>query len=95
VAGVQGVLTDITDRKKAEEKIIYMSFHDNLTGRYNRYYLEAEIKRLYVGRQLPISIIIADVNGLKLINDTYGHVTGNEMLKCAANMMRKACRQSV
>jgi len=70
-----------------------MSFHDQLTGLYNRYYLEEELLRYGKGRQLPISVIMADVNGLKLVNDTYGHSVGDEMLKKAAEIMKKSCRE--
>jgi diguanylate cyclase (GGDEF)-like protein/PAS domain S-box-containing protein len=87
-----GIVEDISQRKLAEEKIRHMSFHDQLTDLYNRYYLEEEFKRLDTERQLPLSIIIADVNGLKLINDTYGHLTGDQLLCKAAEIIRKNSR---
>ena len=93
VVGVQGVLTDITDLKQAEESLRYMSFHDTLTGLYNRFYLEKEMQRLDTPRQLPISLIMIDMNGLKLINDIYGHQTGDEVLKKVADTLQKSCRQ--
>jgi PAS domain S-box-containing protein len=67
VIGLVGIGRDITERKNAEERIHYLSFHDSLTGLYNRVYLEEEIKRLDTERQLPIGIIMMDVNGLKLL----------------------------
>lgn len=79
-------------RKEAEEKIQYISFHDTLTGLFNRRYLEEEMKRLDTWRQLPISLIMVDVNGLKLINDAYGHDKGDELLKKAADVLRQSCR---
>ncbi len=84
---------DITQAKKAEQKILYMGFHDSLTGLYNRSYMEQEMARLDTQRQLPISIIMADLNGLKLINDTYGHASGDTMLKKAASILKKFCRK--
>jgi len=87
------VITEITERKKAEEQLRHLSFHDQLTGLYNRHYLEEEMKRLDTARQLPIGIIMADLNGLKLTNDTYGHDTGDEMLKKAALILKEACRE--
>jgi diguanylate cyclase (GGDEF)-like protein/PAS domain S-box-containing protein len=84
---------DITDRRKYESDLKYMSFHDQLTGLYNRHFLETEMERLDTDRQLPISIIMADLNGLKLINDTYGHSIGDEMLKKAALVLKEACRE--
>lgn len=86
------ILTDITMRKQAEEKTHYMSFHDKLTGLYNRSYMEEEMTRLDTERQLPISIIMADLNGLKLVNDTYGHSKGDEMLRHTVDILRKSCR---
>ncbi len=84
---------DITERKQAEEKIRYMSFHDSLTSLYNRRFLDEEMKRLDTERQLPISIIMADLNGLKLVNDTYGHSVGDKMLKSAADIIKESCRE--
>ncbi len=83
---------DITERKQLDEKIRYLSYHDQLTGLYNRHYLENEMKRLDTERQLPISIIMADLNHLKLVNDTFGHAMGDEMLKKAAAVIGQSCR---
>jgi len=88
-----GVAHDTTDRKQVEDRIRYISFHDSLTRLFNRTFLEEEMKRLNTERQLPISIIMADLNGLKLVNDTYGHCMGDEMLRCSANILRKSCRK--
>jgi PAS domain S-box/diguanylate cyclase (GGDEF) domain len=83
---------DITKRKKAEEEVIYLSYHDKLTGLYNRRFYEEEVKRLDTKRNLPISIIIGDVNGLKLVNDAFGHAKGDELLQKAAKAIQSACR---
>jgi diguanylate cyclase (GGDEF)-like protein/PAS domain S-box-containing protein len=90
---VAEIIANAISRNRTEEKIAYMSFHDQLTGLYNRYYLEEELLRYGKGRQTPVSVIMADVNGLKLVNDTYGHVVGDEMLKKAADIMKKSCRE--
>ena len=87
------MLTNVKLRRQTEERIRHMSFHDSLTDLYNRAYLENEMERLDTERQLPLSIIVADLNGLKLINDVYGHEAGDKMLKSAANILRKACRE--
>jgi len=71
---------DITERRKFEEELRYLSFNDQLTGLYNRRFFESELKRLDVYRNLPISIVMGDVNGLKLVNDTFGHSVGDELL---------------
>jgi diguanylate cyclase (GGDEF)-like protein len=80
-------VVDITDRKRTEEKMRYLSFHDVMTGLYNRAYFEEELKRLDSGRQYPISIIVCDLDGLKHINDTYGHNVGDMAIKAAAKIL--------
>ncbi len=78
--------------KRAEE-LQYLSYHDKLTGLYNRAFFEVEMKRLDTDRNLPISIIMGDTNSLKLINDVFGHAAGDEMIKSTANILTKTCRQ--
>ncbi|MES0341951.1 MAG: diguanylate cyclase, partial [Candidatus Humimicrobiaceae bacterium] len=89
----QGIVRDITLRKKAEEKIRLLSFHDELTGIYNRSYFEEELIRLNTKRQLPLSIIMGDVNGLKLVNDAFGHQHGDELLKRCARIFEESSRK--
>ncbi len=84
---------DITDRKKAEAEIKYLSFHDKLTGLYNRAYFEKELERIDTERQLPISVIVGDLNGLKLTNDIFGHTAGDRLLRRVAKIMKSSCRQ--
>jgi diguanylate cyclase (GGDEF)-like protein/PAS domain S-box-containing protein len=84
---------DITEQKKADQKIIYLSFHDILTGLYNRAFLEQEMQRLNTKRQLPMGIIMADLNYLKQLNDNYGHKQGDEALKKASEVLRSSCRK--
>ncbi len=92
IDGLTLVALDITERKQAEEKVHYMSIHDQLTGLYNRHLLEEKLLQFEQSEQYPLSIIIADLNGLKLVNDTYGHLTGDEMLKSAAEIIKDSCR---
>jgi diguanylate cyclase (GGDEF)-like protein/PAS domain S-box-containing protein len=84
---------DITRQKQDQERIRYLSYHDKLTGLYNRAFFEEEIKRLDTERQLPLSIIIGDVNGLKLINDAFGHRDGDELLTSVTNLLKQSCRE--
>lgn len=92
VIGGYGIYTDISQRKAAEKEILYMSYHDQLTGVYNRRFFEEEFNRLNADRYMPISLIMADVNGLKLINDAFGHENGDELLKRMARVLSDNCR---
>ncbi len=97
--GYHGNDTDITARKRvedalrdSEERFRDLSYHDPLTGLYNRRFYEEELKRLDTDRNLPISIVMGDVNGLKLVNDSFGHDMGDELLKKTAEVFKMGCR---
>ena len=92
--GFQCVLLDITPRKEYEEKIKYLSFHDKLTGLYNRAYFEEELVKLDSNRNLPLSIVMGDVNSLKMINDTFGHQHGDHLLSRIAEVLKSCFRRS-
>ena len=83
---------DITERKATEEKILYLSYFDQLTGLYNRRFYEEELKRLDTKRNLPLTLVMADVNGLKLTNDAFGHTAGDMLLQAVASIMKKELR---
>lgn len=83
---------EINERTRREEEIRYLSYHDKLTGLYNRRYYEEAINSLDTKINLPISIIMGDVNGLKIINDSFGHQKGDELLLKAASGIAKTCR---
>ncbi|SFH67670.1 PAS domain S-box-containing protein/diguanylate cyclase (GGDEF) domain-containing protein [Tindallia magadiensis] len=88
----RGMDIDITHIKTAEEKIRYLSFHDQLTGLYNRHFFEAEIQRLDTYRNWPLTIMMVDANGLKLINDAFGHQAGDELLIKMAEALKESIR---
>ncbi|MDD3632074.1 MAG: diguanylate cyclase [Candidatus Caldatribacteriota bacterium] len=92
--GFQCLLLDITPRKEYEEKIKYLSFHDKLTGLYNRAYFEEELVKLDSNRNLPLSIVMGDVNNLKMINDTFGHQHGDHLLSRIAEVLKSCFRRS-
>ncbi len=83
---------DVTERKMREERMAQIGYHDSLTGLYNRRFLEEEVRRLDTARNLPLSIIMGDMNGLKLINDAFGHEQGDEFIRKAARAIRAGCR---
>lgn len=87
------ILNDITERKQAEAQIKYLSFYDKLTGLYNRAFFEEELKRLDTERQLPLSLFMGDVNGLKMVNDAFGHQEGDKLLITVAELLKKSCRK--
>jgi diguanylate cyclase (GGDEF)-like protein/PAS domain S-box-containing protein len=83
---------DITDRKLAEERLRFISLHDLMTAVYNRAYFEEEMARLQKGRIFPVSVMVLDLDDLKLINDRYGHHAGDVALQTLADMLRNRFR---
>ncbi|MCL4505202.1 MAG: diguanylate cyclase [Chloroflexi bacterium] len=78
---------DITERKSAERDLQHMSTHDALTGLYNRAFFEEELARLKRGRRFPVSVVIADADDLKAVNDSQGHSAGDGFLRQAARIL--------
>ncbi|TDX38300.1 PAS domain S-box-containing protein/diguanylate cyclase (GGDEF)-like protein [Halanaerobium congolense] len=89
---IVGVHIDIDREKRAAAEIEYLSNHDELTGLYNRRYFNEELKRLSNSRKYPISIIVGDMNGLKDINDNYGHSMGDRYIKRTAEAIKSSVR---
>ena len=89
---ITGTIQDITEQKQRQEELAFLGYHDQLTGLYNRRFFEEEKRRLETDRQLPLSVIIADVDGLKLINDGFGYASGDKLLIEAANIIKACCR---
>lgn len=90
--GVVLVFRNVTEKKEQQQEIEFLSYHDALTGLYNRRFFEEEVRRLDTKRNLPISLIIGDVNNLKLTNDVFGHAYGDLLLKSLAGALGKVCR---
>ncbi|NTW05045.1 MAG: diguanylate cyclase [Peptococcaceae bacterium] len=92
INGVVLVFRDFSEKKRKQEEIEYLSFYDQLTGVYNRRFFEEELKRLDTERNLPLTLAILDLNGLKLVNDAFGHYYGDRVLKKVAQVIKRECR---
>lgn len=90
---IVGVSRNIEERKKAEQKVLYLSYHDQMTGLYNRRFYEEELRRLDHARNLPMTLVLADVNGLKLTNDAFGHIAGDQLLVRTSEILTREFRQ--
>ncbi len=92
VVSVICISKEITERKLMEQELKHLSTHDNLTTLYNRNFFETEMARIQSGRLFPISIVVADVDNLKTVNDKFGHSAGDELLRKVAGQLRKSFR---
>ncbi len=86
---------DVSERKQMEEQLQYISLHDTLTGLYNRNYFERELDMLEKDCQGPVGVILCDLDGLKLINDTMGHAAGDQLLINAAKVLKETVPEAV
>lgn len=93
IRGAYAIYHDINELEKRKKEISYLSYHDSVTGIYNRNFMEKKIKEYNKNNYLPLSIISADFNGLKLINHGYGHKKGDEILKKTANLLSSSIRE--
>lgn len=92
VLGLIGISRNVTERKKKEEEIIFLTYHDGLTGLYNRTFFDKKTIQLDIQQQLPLSVIMGDINGLKLINDAFGHSEGDKLLIEVAKILASCVR---
>lgn len=92
VVGVVLVFRDYTEKKQKQDEIVFLSYHDQLTGLYNRRFYEEELKRLDTVKNLPLTLVMADINGLKLTNDAFGHKAGDLILEKISEILINECR---
>jgi diguanylate cyclase (GGDEF)-like protein/PAS domain S-box-containing protein len=92
IEALEGLILDISDRKKSEQDADYLLKHDYQTGIFNRNYFNKEKNRLDTEEYLPLSIIFADINGLKSVNNALGHDFGDLMIKTTAQKLASNCR---
>lgn len=93
VVALEGLIIDISARKKREEEILYLTYHDVLTGLHNRIYFEKAISDIDVEKALPLSVIVGDVNGLKGVNEALGYELGDELLVSIAKILEGFVRE--
>lgn len=86
---VLAIVRDITSIKKEKELMMKFSYKDSLTEVYNRRYFDEYMKQ--IEKLIPTSLIMIDVNGLKLTNDAFGHLLGDNLLKCVADVLKEVC----
>jgi diguanylate cyclase (GGDEF)-like protein/PAS domain S-box-containing protein len=92
VVSVLCISKEITERKRMERELQYLSSHDLLCGLYNRNFFEVELARFQNSRLFPVSIVLADLDDLKIINDLYGHTAGDELIRKAAQVLQQSFR---
>ncbi|HZK39837.1 MAG TPA: PAS domain S-box protein [Clostridia bacterium] len=92
IQGVVLAFRDISEKRKKQQEIEYLSLHDQLTGLHNRRFYEQEVQRLDREKYYPLTLVMSDVNGLKLTNDAFGHKAGDLLLQRIAEIMRRECR---
>lgn len=92
VEGVLCFFRGMSRREIQRSRIEQLTFRDSLTGLYNRIYFEEELPRVDQSENMPLSIMIGDLDGLKLTNDIFGHTAGDELLKTVAQVLMEVCR---
>ena len=91
VQALEGIIIDITDVKLRDAQIQYMDMHDVMTGAFNRKYLEIETIRTNQAVYCPMVVMIADINGVRLINDAFGYKEGDQLIIQAASILKQSC----
>ncbi len=84
---------DISSEKTKQDEVIYLSNHDYLTGLYNRRFFTQSYKDLNQMARYPLGVMMVDVNGLKIINDAFGHNIGDVVLKEVSNILNQSTRK--
>jgi len=88
------IITDTSDLVTYKEQAEFSSGHDSLTGLFNRSFFDKELNHRETKGGAPITILSADVDGLRLINESFGHEQGNEVLKASAQILKESLRET-
>jgi diguanylate cyclase (GGDEF)-like protein/PAS domain S-box-containing protein len=96
VAGYQGIVYDIESRKEAEDRLLHEAFHDPLTGLPNRALfmdrLERSVARRRRGEDHPMAVLFLDMDRFKVVNDSLGHLAGDELLRRMGRLLAEEVR---
>jgi diguanylate cyclase (GGDEF)-like protein len=87
------IIEDISDYKKADQELTFLKYHDELTRLHNRSYFDLAKKTLDQACNLPLSYIVCDINGLKLINETISYAAGDKLLLETSRILSECCRK--
>lgn len=90
LTGIVYVFRNITDSMKRKQEIEFLSYHDQLTGLFNRRYFEEISTAILEEKNLPLSLIIGDLNALKLTNDAFGHLKGDQMITAFSDVLKSS-----
>ena len=88
ITGIIGLINDVTDMQLLRIQLEEKATHDELTGADNRNCFEQFASGLQSSSKFPVSIISADCNSLKYINDNYGHLVGDEYIRMSVMLFR-------
>lgn len=88
------IVSDVTEQKAYEDRILYLSYHDYLTGLYNRRYYMEQMDLLNTKESLPLTLVLFDINGLKLVNDAFGHFEGDRVINQFAQLLQREFRDT-
>jgi len=92
VDALEGIIIDISEQKEREAQIKYISDHDFMTGVFNRRFYDQVLMKMDCEESLPLSILLMDINGVKLINDTFGFTEGDKLIKETAKIIQSCSR---
>lgn len=89
---VMAVVRDMTDRRRLEDHLLFLSMHDALTGLANRGAFDEALRRFEECGPHPIGVVVVDLDGLKAVNDTQGHAAGDALLRRTASVLKATFR---
>jgi len=93
IEALEGIVVDINEQKTKETHIKYANEHDYMTGLYNRKYFEEYKERLDKEGVIPLSVLVGDINGVRLINDAFGLAEGDRLIVEVAKIMQSCCSE--